>query len=115
VQNLNEDLNDPNVWVYVQGLKNPGLKPFQLEGPPPLKMKSPPGESLSLKALLSRDKYEIACESFETGVQQRKIANALGISLGTVSNMFKKWKSEGGKRTSGHEQLTLGDSEEGAA
>ena len=30
MKNLNPDLNDGNPWVYVQGFKNPGLKPFQL-------------------------------------------------------------------------------------
>jgi hypothetical protein len=42
--NLNPDLNDENVHVYVQGLKNPGLKPFQLQSLP-LQEKVKPGES----------------------------------------------------------------------
>jgi len=51
-QNLNPDLNDPKIWLYVQGMKNPGLKPFQLEGPAPLRLKVPPGESPYLPEVL---------------------------------------------------------------
>src|ERR1035437_2349828 len=52
VRNLNLDLNDKHAWIYVQGLKNPGLKPFQLEDIP-LRMKAAPGESPYLHDLLA--------------------------------------------------------------
>lgn len=68
--NLNPDLNDPMAWLYVQGMKNPGLKPFQLEGPMPLKMKVPPGESPYLADLLKKG----------TG-DTRTRANALYVEL----------------------------------
>lgn len=92
--NLNPDLNDPNVHVYVQGLKNPGLKPFQLCGPMPLKMKVPPGESPYLSALRSGDaKYAEAAAMFEQDVPQRKVAEQLDLSLGKVNKMHKDWKA----------------------
>lgn len=102
VRNLNPDLNDPNVWLYVQGLKNPGLKPFQLEGLP-LKMKVPPGESPYLNALLSTvaghedPRYLKACEMFVEGMSQRKVAEALKpISIRTVNGWHKRWEKEAG-------------------
>jgi hypothetical protein len=100
VRNLNLDLNDPNVWVYVQGLKNPGLKPFQLQGLP-LKMKVPPGESPYLHALLGGiegqedPRYLRACEMFTQKLSQRKVQEALKpISIGLVNKWHKKWKAE---------------------
>jgi hypothetical protein len=93
--NLNPDLNDPDVWVYVQGLKNPGLKPFQLCGPMPLKMKVPPGKSPYLSSLLSGDsKYGDAEKMFKDGVPQRKVAEQLGLSLGKVNKMAQEWKKD---------------------
>ena len=51
MRNLHEDSNK-GLWVYVQGLKNPGLEgPFQIEGVP-LKLIKKPGESLYLSELL---------------------------------------------------------------
>lgn len=100
LQNLNPDLNDPNVRVYVQGLKNPGLKPFQLEGPLPLKMKVPPGESPYLATLLKEQKGEIdpryskACEMFRDGQPQRNVTKKLKCSNDTESAWRKRWKAE---------------------
>lgn len=92
--NLNPDLNDPNVWVYVQGLKNPGLKPFQLCGPMPLKMKVPPGQSPYLSALQSGDsKYSEAASMFEQKIPQRQVAEQLNLSLGKVNKMHKEWEA----------------------
>ena len=95
ITNLNPDLNDHNVKLYVQGMKNPGLKPFQLEGPMPLKLKVPPGDSPYLKSLLSGNSaYEDARALFAQKLPQRKIAAQLGLSLGTVNKLARKWKEE---------------------
>ncbi len=51
MKNLNQDLNDSNLWVYVQGIKNPGLKPFQLEGAP-FRMRVAPEDSPFLRDIL---------------------------------------------------------------
>ncbi|MGD0510874.1 MAG: AAA family ATPase [Candidatus Micrarchaeaceae archaeon] len=95
VKNLNEDLNDHNVHLYVQGMKNPGLKPFQLQGPAPLKMLVRPGDSPYLKQLLSGDaKYTQACVLFENGSSQRDVSKQLGLSLGKVNKLHKEWKED---------------------
>src|SRR5262249_10365397 len=89
----NPDKNDKAVWLYVQGLKNPGLRPFQLEGPMPLRMKVPPGGSPYLKDLLGVDpKYAAACALFERGVSQRDASRQLEVALGTINKMHKRWK-----------------------
>jgi hypothetical protein len=93
--NLNPDLNDETMRIYVQGMKNPGLKPFQLLGPPPLRLLSPPGESPVLKDIRSGDpKYAEACSWFESGTPQRQVAKQLNLSLGKVNQMHKRWESE---------------------
>lgn len=76
VKNLNPDLNDHKVHLYVQGMKNPGLKPFQLKGPAPLQMFAEPGKSPFLSQLLAGDdKYAEACVLFEKGDKtQREVA-----------------------------------------
>jgi hypothetical protein len=95
VKNLNEDLNDHAVHLYVQGMKNPGLKPFQLQGPAPLKMLVEPGKSPYLSQLLSGDaNYAAASVLFEKKVVQRQVAEQLKISLGTVNKLHKQWKKE---------------------
>lgn len=97
--NLNPDLNDSNVWVYAQGLKNPGLKPFQLQGPLPLQMKVPPGESPYLADLL-KGKGDLTEEIWElkrTGKSVRDIESELkkkygknvrGISRGSIQRVI---------------------------
>jgi hypothetical protein len=94
MKNLNADLNDHNVHLYVQGMKNPGLKPFQLKGPAPLKMFVEPGQSPYLKQLLSGDaQYDEASVLFEQKISQRKIAAQLGLSLGKINKMHQEWKT----------------------
>lgn len=99
VRNLNPDLNDPNVWLYIQGLKNPGLKPFQLEALP-LRMKVPPGESPYLKALLDSiegvaDPRKIkAFEMFADKVGRRDICKTLQVRTATVSEWYREWEEE---------------------
>jgi hypothetical protein len=96
VRNLNLDLNDPNVWLYVQGLKNPGLKPFQLEGLP-LKMRVPPGESPYLSILLDSIEGTVdprklkAFEMFSKGVSRDKIRVELKVKAATLSTWKKEW------------------------
>jgi hypothetical protein len=93
MKNLNPDLNDHSVWLYVQGMKNPGLKPFQLQGPAPLKLKVAPGESPYLRELLSGDDaFAKASALFEQGLPQRKVAEQLNLSLGKVNKLHKRWK-----------------------
>jgi AAA domain len=93
MQNLNPDLNDPNVWVYVQGMKNPGLKPFQLEGPVPLKMKVPPGDSPYLKDLnLSEDPRKAqAFAGFKAGKTARTLTKELKCSGSTLTLWRDEW------------------------
>ena len=93
MKNLNPDLNDENTWVYVQGMKNPGLKPFQLEGPPPLKMKVPPGESLYLKDLdvsVIDPRRELAFKGFKEKKSHKVLAKDLKVSMSNLT----KWKAE---------------------
>jgi hypothetical protein len=57
MRNLHEDSNK-GLWVYVQGVKNPGLEgPFQIEGVP-LKLIKKPGDSPYLSELLKDGKKE---------------------------------------------------------
>jgi hypothetical protein len=95
VFNLNSDLNDPNVHLYLQGMKNPGLKPFQLVGPAPLTMRVEPGDSPYLKVLMSGDQHYIkASELFEKGKTQRDVAEQLSLSLGKVNKLHKRWEGK---------------------
>jgi hypothetical protein len=103
--NLNPDLNDPDVHVYAEGLKNPGLKPFQLEGLP-LRMKVPPSQSPYLKDLLASVKAGSpvrarARELFEEGLGVNGTAARLkeegfkkGSSAGAMSALWNEWKRE---------------------
>jgi hypothetical protein len=118
VRNLNPDLNSPDVWLYVQGLKNPGLKPFQLEGLP-LKMKVPPGESPYLSALLSSveghkdPRYLKACALFEKRLSQRAVRDALKpISLDTVNKWHREWQAENKKSEPEPAQQSFSDNKE---
>jgi hypothetical protein len=93
MQNLNPDLNDENVWVYVQGMKNPGLKPFQLCGPWPLRMKVPPGESPYLKDLnLSEDPRKArAFAGFKAGKSTRELTKELACGGTTLGLWKREW------------------------
>lgn len=101
VKNLNPDLNDKNVWLYCQGMKNPGLKPFQLSGPPPLKMKVLNSPYLADLTCTGGSKYSIACQIFDQnealskmgrdGMPWKEMEKAVGCSRGTLSNYYKKW------------------------
>ena len=94
MRNLHDDSNK-GLWVYVQGLKNPGLEgPFQIAGVP-LKLVKRPGESPYLSDLLKGDaKYIEACVLFQKDVSQREISQQLGLSLGKVNKMHKQWKGK---------------------
>jgi AAA domain-containing protein len=91
MRNLHEDSNK-GLWVYVQGLKNPGLEgPFQIEGVP-LKLVKKPGESLYLSELLKDggSKREQAMSMMTEGRKRDEICKTLNISSKTLS----KWKQE---------------------
>lgn len=88
VRSLNRDLNDTQVRLYVEGLKNPGLKPFQLKGIP-LKMEAEPGESPYLSDLLngsrSGQKHRLeVLKRLKDGESMRSIAEDMHISQNTV-------------------------------
>jgi len=95
MENRNRDKNDPNVWVYVEGMKNPGLKPFQLEGPVPLKMKVPPGESSYRKDL---DDVKVdprkahAFRGFDEGKMQKDLVDELKVSKRDLARWRKEWE-----------------------
>jgi hypothetical protein len=94
VKNLNPDLNDKNVWLYVQGMKNPGLMPFQLSGPPPLKMKVSPGESPYLKDLdvsAIDPRREVAFKGFKENKPHKVLAKELKVSSSTLTDWRKEW------------------------
>jgi hypothetical protein len=89
MRNLHEDSNK-GLWVYVQGVKNPGLQgPFQIEGVP-LRLIKKPGESPYLSELLSSDtgKRERAIVMIKEGKGRREICSTLNVSSKTLS----KWK-----------------------
>jgi hypothetical protein len=101
MKNLNADLNDANVQVYVQGLKNPGLKPFQLGGVP-LRLTVAPGESPYLKDLTHQDPVWLrACSLFNRGdgvnSAERTLKKEFGgkaPSHGKVCTWHRKWEEE---------------------
>jgi hypothetical protein len=110
IKNLNPDLNDHNVHLYVQGMKNPGLKQFQLQGPPPLHMLVPPGESPTLKQLMSGGdgRKDQALTMLKDGKGRDEICKALKLSPKTL----QKWKEE--EQPQQDEQLEFdSDSEQG--
>ncbi|HEX6822683.1 MAG TPA: AAA family ATPase [Candidatus Sulfotelmatobacter sp.] len=91
MRNLHEDSNK-GLWVYVQGLKNPGLGgPFQIQGFP-LELVKKPGESKYLSELLKGDnsKQDEALAMLKDGKSVRAICKELSIS----SKTFSKWKQE---------------------
>jgi hypothetical protein len=95
MENLNKDKNDPNVWVYVEGMKNPGLKPFQLEGPLPLKMKVLPGESPYRKDLddVKVDpRKALAFQGFDEGRMQKDLVKELRVSKRDLARWRKEWE-----------------------
>jgi hypothetical protein len=94
MRNLHDDYNK-GLWVYVQGLKNPGLGgPFQIKGFP-LELVKKPGESLYLSDLLSGNgEKSDAAELFEKQIPQREIAKQLGLSLGKVNKLHREWESK---------------------
>ena len=87
MRNLNKDPND-GLWVYVQGLKNPGLgKPFQIRGFPMEYI----GESPYLSELLkSSSKKDQALALAATGKTHREICKELKCSMRDLT----KWKQE---------------------
>jgi hypothetical protein len=93
MKNLNSDLNDENTWVYVQGMKNPNLKPFQLMGPSPLTMKVPPGESPYLKDLhvsVIDSRRELAFKGFNEKKSHKVLTKELNASFRELT----KWRAE---------------------
>jgi transcriptional regulator GlxA family with amidase domain len=87
-------------------MKNPGLKPFQLEGVP-LQMRVPPGESPYLNQIAvsgkENKKYTQACQLFRENPEMKhsEIAKLVQVSPTTISHYFKKYK--------GQEELNLSD------
>jgi hypothetical protein len=105
MRNLHEDSNK-GLWVYVQGVKNPGLEgPFQIQGVP-LQLLKKPGESPYLSELLKDDgaKREQAIAMMQEGKGRREICKTLNVSSKTVS----KWKDEGFEFDSENEQSEVG-------
>jgi hypothetical protein len=87
MRNLHEDSNK-GLWVYVQGLKNPGLDgPFQIEGMP-LKLISKPGESPYLSELLGKSgsKKDQIKAMLLAGKKRTEICKELGVSPNTVTS-----------------------------
>jgi|SRR5579863_1775232 len=95
MRNIKEDLNDKDPLVYVQGLKNPGLRPFLLEHIP-LQMKEYDCRYLS-DLLKGGDEMERVEKMFEQGIPYSQIRVATGISNGKLTKMNKDWKRRGGK------------------
>ena len=96
VRNLNPDLNDEKLWMYVQGLKNPGLKPFQLRGIP-LTMDVKPGESPYLAGIAREGRQEANEERItkvltllREGNSVRNVAEMLKMSHHTISKIRKE-------------------------
>jgi hypothetical protein len=96
VKNLNADLNDENVLIYCQGMKNPGLRPFQLQGPPPLKMLLYPSPYLS--ALMAAQKVandpraEEIFKDFATGMVNKALQEKHHISPNKLAALRKEWE-----------------------
>jgi hypothetical protein len=90
MRSLHEDSNR-GLWVYVQGVKNPGLEgPFQIEGVP-LKLVKRPGESPYLSELLKGTSSKAkALAMLNEGKKRDEICKTLRVSPNTLS----KWKQE---------------------
>ncbi len=93
MRNLHEDSNK-GLWVYVQGVKNPGLGgPFQIKGVSPMELIKKPGESPYLSELLAGDsQYSEASVLFNKQASQREVSKQLGISLGKVNKLHSRWE-----------------------
>jgi hypothetical protein len=93
MRNLHEDSNK-GLWVYVQGLKNPGLGgPFQIEGIP-LRLVKKPGESPYLSELLvkSNTRREQAEVMLREGKSRDEICKTLKMSPNKVSEIKNQIK-----------------------
>jgi hypothetical protein len=91
MRNLHDDSNK-GLWVYVQGLKNPGLGgPFQVEGIP-LRLIQKPGDSPYLNELLKDggSRREEAIAMLKEGKSRREVCKQLRIAPKTLT----KWKQE---------------------
>jgi hypothetical protein len=91
MRNLHEDSNK-GLWVYVQGVKNPGLEgPFQIEGVP-LKLIKKPGESLYLSELLKDNggRREQAIALLKEGKTREYVCKTLKMSPNKVSEIKKE-------------------------
>lgn len=80
VKNLNPDKNDKNLWLYVQGLKNPGLKPFTLKGIP-LKMHQAPGECPYLRELLQQVKDAVQAPDPQEVLVRQRVREGKGVNV----------------------------------
>ncbi len=98
IRNLNTDLNDPKLHVYVQGLKNPGLRPFQLKGIPlgMFNRQSPYLDAISRNFTGKNDdpkksnREKRVHELHEKGKSYREIVESIGdISINTVMRIVK--------------------------
>jgi hypothetical protein len=92
VKNLNADLNDKKVWLYCQGMKNPGLHPFQLQGPPPLKMKLYPSPYLSTLQSANDPRAEEIFKGFAEGKSTRALQKEHHISPNKLAVLRKQWE-----------------------
>lgn len=93
MRNLHDDSNK-GLWVYVQGLKNPGLPgPFQIEGVP-LQLIKKPGESLYLSELLKKagSKRDQIADMLKSDVPRDEICKTLKVSPNTVSEVNRELK-----------------------
>ncbi len=101
VRNLHKDPN-MGLWVYVQGLKNPGLgKPFQIKGLPLEYL----GESPYLSELLKTDsKREQAIAMLKEGKKRDEICKALNMSSKTLTKI-KQGELEFDSNDGGEEML----------
>jgi hypothetical protein len=121
MKNLKPDLNDPAVWVYVQGLKNPDLKPFQLRGPVPLWMDGEYGSSPYLWELLkSQDasgdpRRAEAFVLFEQDMSPKEIAKRLKARPETVYQWKKDFMNMKEQLTAPPEQGSLIDENDAPA
>jgi hypothetical protein len=87
MRNLHDDSNK-GLWVYVQGVKNPGLGgPFQIQGVSPMMLIKKPGESPYLSELLkgNSSKREQALAMLQEGKSRDAICKELKVSARDVS------------------------------
>jgi hypothetical protein len=92
MRNLHDDSNK-GLWVYVQGVKNPGLGgPFQIKGVSPMELIAKPGESPYLSELLKGNgsKREQALAMLKDGKKRDEVCKTLKISPNTLT----EWKQQ---------------------